>query len=74
MEAVPANHERDWNMLLSALDKYSTVLTDRANALAKADTLRRQNAELKTLLHQYLTSKVCVCMAVIALFRYSVWI
>ena len=45
-------------MLLSALDKYSTVLTDRANALEKADTLRRQNAERKTLLHQYLTSKV----------------
>jgi len=47
-----------WEALIEALTKYHTTLTERAVRIRETDALRQQNAELRMLLHQYISSKV----------------
>uniref|UniRef100_H2ZM38 Dynein regulatory complex protein 1 n=1 Tax=Ciona savignyi TaxID=51511 RepID=H2ZM38_CIOSA len=47
-----------WDALIDAFTKYHSVLTERANKIQETDGLRQQNAELRMLLHRYISSKV----------------
>jgi len=47
-----------WDALLEALTKYHKTLQERAVRIRETDALRQQNAELRMLLHQYISSKV----------------
>nr|CAB3256625.1 dynein regulatory complex protein 1-like [Phallusia mammillata] len=47
-----------WDGLSESLSKYHSVLLERANRIRETDSLRQQNAELRMLLHQYISSKV----------------
>jgi dynein regulatory complex protein 1 len=40
------------------LGKYNAMLNERTKLLEETDSIRQQNAELKGLLNQYLTSKI----------------
>ncbi|XP_075782059.1 dynein regulatory complex protein 1 [Pelodiscus sinensis] len=55
---IPEPKLQVWEALEAALEKYHSVLSQRAKLLAEVGGLRHQNAELHMLLHQYLTSKV----------------
>uniref|UniRef100_A0A094ZE96 Large ribosomal subunit protein uL22 n=1 Tax=Schistosoma haematobium TaxID=6185 RepID=A0A094ZE96_SCHHA len=46
-----------WNNLYLALEKYYNVLKHRAKLIHDTDGLRKQNAELRHLLQQYMNSK-----------------
>jgi len=54
----PKEHVDVWNVLGEALANYGDMLKDRSNALDDCDALRAQNAELKTLLHQYMSADI----------------
>jgi len=47
-----------WDAVLDSFEKYHKVLDARAKKIAENEKLRNQNAELRMLLHQYITSKV----------------
>ena len=47
-----------WNAIIDGFEKYNHVLTERATLIHDTDALRQQNAELRMLLRQYLSSKV----------------
>lgn len=47
-----------WDALAGALEKYHHVLMERDLHIKETDSLRQQNAELRMLLHQYITSDV----------------
>ncbi|XP_063079139.1 dynein regulatory complex protein 1 [Engraulis encrasicolus] len=47
-----------WGSLEKALEKYHGVLTDRSKLLVDTQKLRQQNLELKSLLRQYVNSRV----------------
>merc|ERR1719198_182683 len=49
---------RVWNALERALHKYDSLLKGRAGAIQEVADLGQQNEELKTLLNQYLSSKI----------------
>ncbi|CAK8681370.1 dynein regulatory complex protein 1-like [Clavelina lepadiformis] len=55
---IDSNKLKMWDALSNALTKYHNVLTERANRIQETDSLRQQNAELRMLLHQYISSKV----------------
>ncbi|XP_076872440.1 dynein regulatory complex protein 1 [Brachyhypopomus gauderio] len=55
---IPETKLRVWSALEAALEKYHFVLTDRSKLVTETRRLKQQNSELKTLLHQYLNSKV----------------
>eukprot|EP00050_Salpingoeca_kvevrii_P020977 m.104829 g.104829 ORF g.104829 m.104829 type:complete len:705 (-) comp9116_c0_seq2:384-2498(-) len=59
LEVVPEDHDRVWDALLGGLEKYSTVLEERASAIESVDNLKLQNSELRMLLQQYVGSEVC---------------
>jgi hypothetical protein len=42
------------------LEKYNQLLLQRSGLIEETEAIRRQNAELKLLLNQYLGSKVCL--------------
>ncbi|XP_026146662.1 dynein regulatory complex protein 1-like isoform X1 [Carassius auratus] len=54
---IPESKLRLWSVLDSALNKYHTVLTERAKLLAETQNVQQQNTELRQLLHLYTTSK-----------------
>uniref|UniRef100_H2Y381 Dynein regulatory complex protein 1 C-terminal domain-containing protein n=2 Tax=Ciona intestinalis TaxID=7719 RepID=H2Y381_CIOIN len=47
-----------WDALVEAFTKYHSVLTERSTKIQETDGLRQQNAELRMLLHRYISSKV----------------
>lgn len=49
---------RIWKALEKKLNSYNGLLTDRANALAEVSQLQQQNDELRSLLNQYLSSRI----------------
>ncbi|KAE8605646.1 hypothetical protein XENTR_v10015260 [Xenopus tropicalis] len=57
-KAIPESRLRVWDALESALEKYHNVLSGRAQLITETVSLRHQNTELRTLLHQYLNSQV----------------
>lgn len=54
----PDLHGRIWDAVHDGLEKYEEVLHKRQTAIERADELEVQNAELKQLLQQYMTSDV----------------
>lgn len=55
---IDEKRERVWDAMIAGFEKYSHVLTERAQLIQDTDGLKQQNAELRMLLHQYLNSKV----------------
>ncbi|XP_065443485.1 dynein regulatory complex protein 1-like [Chrysemys picta bellii] len=55
---IPEPKLKVWDALEAALEKYYSVLSQRAKLLTDLDGLQQQNTELHMLLHQYVTSKV----------------
>uniref|UniRef100_A0A671QSF8 Dynein regulatory complex protein 1 n=1 Tax=Sinocyclocheilus anshuiensis TaxID=1608454 RepID=A0A671QSF8_9TELE len=55
---IPESKLRLWSALDTALNKYHTILTERAKLLAETQNVQQQNTELRQLLHLYTTSKV----------------
>lgn len=49
---------RVWRALDKQLERYHGLLQTRANNLADVDSLQNQNNELRTLLNQYLGSRI----------------
>jgi len=47
-----------WDAVLDSFEKYHKVLDARSKKIVENEKLRNQNAELRMLLHQYITSKV----------------
>ncbi|CAH8294195.1 unnamed protein product, partial [Schistosoma turkestanicum] len=54
---VTEEWEEIWDNLIVALDKYRKILKHRAKLIQDTDGLRKQNAELRHLLQQYMNSK-----------------
>ncbi|XP_046396367.1 dynein regulatory complex protein 1 [Ischnura elegans] len=57
---LPENKERLWNSLLGGLQKYYLILQDRHKLVEDTTKLRRQNSELRQLLHRYIRSNASV--------------
>uniref|UniRef100_A0A8C1EYX5 Dynein regulatory complex protein 1 n=1 Tax=Cyprinus carpio carpio TaxID=630221 RepID=A0A8C1EYX5_CYPCA len=57
---IPESKLRLWSALDTAINKYHTVLTERAELLVETQNVQQQNTELRQLLHLYTTSKVTV--------------
>ncbi|XP_057628838.1 dynein regulatory complex protein 1 isoform X2 [Chionomys nivalis] len=55
---IPVSKQNLWDALYKALEKYYLVLTQRAKLLMENDSLEQQNAEMQSLLQQYLQAKV----------------
>ena len=55
---VPPKTIRVWNALSKAMEKYESVVKDRAAAIDEVQSLQEQNAELKQLMNQYLSADV----------------
>ncbi|CAL8315744.1 unnamed protein product [Lota lota] len=55
---LPESKLKTWTALESALEKYHTMLTERAQVFRDTQGLKQQNAELRMLLHQSLNAKV----------------
>lgn len=49
---------RVWRALEKQLEKYLALLQARASSLNDVSSLQHQNAELRTLLNQYLASRI----------------
>ncbi|XP_060221091.1 dynein regulatory complex protein 1 isoform X1 [Meriones unguiculatus] len=56
--AIPFSKQNLWDALYKALEKYHFVLTQRAKLLMETESLEQQNAEMQSLLQQYLQAKV----------------
>eukprot|EP00051_Salpingoeca_urceolata_P005515 m.73944 g.73944 ORF g.73944 m.73944 type:complete len:691 (+) comp14395_c0_seq2:114-2186(+) len=56
LAAVPESHDRAWTALQDGLEKYHGVLTARSKSIVRCEELQQQNAELRSLLHQYMSS------------------
>ncbi|XP_021019533.1 dynein regulatory complex protein 1 [Mus caroli] len=55
---IPFSKQNLWDALYKALEKYYLVLTQRAKLLMENESLEQQNAEMQSLLQQYLQAKV----------------
>eukprot|EP00052_Salpingoeca_macrocollata_P023217 m.203750 g.203750 ORF g.203750 m.203750 type:complete len:662 (-) comp21985_c0_seq10:109-2094(-) len=55
---LPEDHDRVWSSLTDAMEKYVTVLEQRATMISEAEELKQQNGELRMLLQQYMSSKM----------------
>jgi len=57
-EVISERKLRIWDALDQALPQYNDVLKERRQLIVETDNLKKQNAELRMLLQQYLSSKV----------------
>lgn len=57
-QVLPESHERVWSALLDGLESYHSTLTARSKLIEDTDALRRQNTELRLLLHQYMQARI----------------
>ena len=57
-EVISTRKLRIWDALDQALPQYNDVLKERRQLIVETDNLKKQNAELRMLLQQYLSSKV----------------
>jgi len=57
-EVISGRKLRIWDALDQALPQYNDVLKERRQLIVETDNLKKQNAELRMLLQQYLSSKV----------------
>ncbi|KAK2884098.1 hypothetical protein QQF64_016064 [Cirrhinus molitorella] len=57
VKVIPESKLRLWSALDTALNKYHTVLTERAELLVETQDVQQQNTELRQLLRLYTTSK-----------------
>merc|ERR1712226_1002911 len=57
-DIVPVDREKLLTSLLSAEEKYCSILKERSKLINDTDSLRQQNAELRLLPNQYINSKV----------------
>ncbi|KAK2954719.1 putative Dynein regulatory complex protein 1 [Blattamonas nauphoetae] len=57
-QVIPDEQLRMWEILENAEMEYTTLLHDRQLLIEKANALREQNQELKTLLNSYLSRKI----------------
>ena len=55
-KVLPKSNRRVWSALQGALEQYSDTLTSRSSLITECDGLRKQNAELRFLLQQYMHS------------------
>ncbi|KAG7460801.1 hypothetical protein MATL_G00202740 [Megalops atlanticus] len=55
---IPESKLKLWDTLETALDKYHTVLTERAQLLEETQHLKQQNEEMRRLLQKHVNSKV----------------
>ncbi|KAM4866670.1 dynein regulatory complex protein 1 [Thomomys bottae] len=55
---IPPAKQNLWNALYKALEKYHSVLTERARLLRENSVLEKQNSDLQAMLQQYLHSKI----------------
>jgi len=55
---IDEKKDRLWDGLITGLERYNEILTERANQIQSTEALRQQNAELRMLLHQYINSKI----------------
>jgi dynein regulatory complex protein 1 len=55
---VPPKTIRVWNALSKAMEKYETIVKERAAAINEVQSLEMQNSELKKLMNQYLSADV----------------
>lgn len=55
---VPAQKLKMWDALTQGLEKYHKVLSEREIRIKETESMKQQNAELRMLLHQYITSEV----------------
>ncbi|KAG9347681.1 hypothetical protein JZ751_005254 [Albula glossodonta] len=55
---IPDAKLKLWDTLETALEKYHTVLTERAQLLQDTQHLKEQNEEMRRLLHRHVNSKV----------------
>ncbi|XP_023566673.1 dynein regulatory complex protein 1 [Octodon degus] len=55
---IPTAKQNLWDTFYTALERYHLVLTQRAKLLVENESLEQQNAELQSLLQQYLHSKI----------------
>ncbi|XP_051027970.1 dynein regulatory complex protein 1 [Acomys russatus] len=55
---IPFSKQNLWDALYKALEKYYLVLTQRAKLLMENESLEQQNAEMQSLLQQYLQAKI----------------
>ncbi|KAL0967736.1 hypothetical protein UPYG_G00256220 [Umbra pygmaea] len=57
-DVIPEAKVKVWDAMETALNKYHVVLTERSKILTETQSLKQQNTELRTLLHQYMNSGV----------------
>ncbi|KAG8445919.1 hypothetical protein GDO86_010641 [Hymenochirus boettgeri] len=57
-QVIPDSRLRVWDALESALEKYYNILNRRSELITETSSLRQQNTELSSLLHQYMNSKI----------------
>jgi dynein regulatory complex protein 1 len=55
---IPESNIRIWDALENGLEKYVVLLQDRNRLIGETDSIRRQNDQLRSLLNQYMTSKI----------------
>ncbi|XP_036406110.1 dynein regulatory complex protein 1 [Megalops cyprinoides] len=55
---IPESKLKLWDTLETALDKYHTVLTERAQLLEETQHLKQQNEEMRRLLQKHVNSRV----------------
>ncbi|XP_053105947.1 dynein regulatory complex protein 1 [Hemicordylus capensis] len=55
---IPDGKLKLWGALVTGLEKYCHILTQRAKLITETDNLQQQNVELQMLLNQYLQSPV----------------
>ncbi|XP_075263922.1 dynein regulatory complex protein 1-like [Convolutriloba macropyga] len=57
-DIVSVEREKLLTSLVTAEEKYCSILKERSKLISDTDSLRQQNAELRLLLNQYINSKV----------------
>jgi dynein regulatry complex protein 1 len=56
-KVVPDDHIEVWKTLEKELGKYNSVLNERKSLLEETEKMRQQNAQLQSLIDQYVNSR-----------------